>query len=197
MTNESGQPLLPGNAALYQGGAFLGMTNIDFVADGEEFSMFLSVADQLKLSRALDRKHSSLVRKQRTQMQLAFVVTVENLSSSPVSLTLADRLPVAEDNDVQITGVKISPEAKPDSKGILKWNLAMAPKEKKKLEIRYTIEYPPTLVLEARRSRAREAAAPSPYAGERSPAPGAARPSAAPRKSYDLKQEIEKLEAGF
>lgn len=194
MTNESGQPLLPGNAALYQGGAFLGMTNLDFVADGEQFSLFLSVADQLKLSRALDRKHSSLIRKQRTQMQLSFVVTVENLSSAPVALTLADRLPITEDKDVQISGVKIAPDAKPDSKGILKWNLAMAPKEKKKLEIRYTIEYPPTLVLEARRSKARDAAitpaSPAPAAGVPHPAP-------APRQNYDIKRDIEQLESSF
>jgi uncharacterized protein (TIGR02231 family) len=196
MTNEGGQPLLPGNVALYQGGAFLGMTNLDFVADGEQFSLFLSVADQLKLSRALDKKHSSLVRKQHTQMQLAFIVTVENLSNAAVSLTLADRLPVSEDNDVVISGVKVTPDAKPDSKGILRWNLAMQPKEKKKLEIRYQIEYPPTLVLEARRSRAREAA--SPYAAERAPgAASPARPAPAPRKAYDLKREIEQLENAF
>ena len=85
LRNETGQPLLPGAVALYQGSSFLGMTNLNFVADGESFSMFLGVADQLKMSRALDRKHSALVRKQHTQMQLAFVVTVENLSGKPVS----------------------------------------------------------------------------------------------------------------
>ena len=100
MRNESGQPLLPGNVALYRGGAFLGMTNLDFVADGESFALFLSVADQLKLSRALDKKHSALVRKQHTQMQLAFVVAVENLSAKPVTLTLADRVPVSEEKEI-------------------------------------------------------------------------------------------------
>jgi hypothetical protein len=97
MLNDSGQSLLPGNVALYQAGAFLGMTNLDFVAEGEQFAVFLSVADQLKLSRALDKKRSALVRKQRTQMQLAFVVTVENLSSKATSLKLVDRIPVSED----------------------------------------------------------------------------------------------------
>ncbi len=97
MRNESGQALLPGNVALYQDGAFLGMTNLDFVADGEPFSLFLSVADQLKISRVLDKKHSALLHKQRTQMQLAFVVTVENLSQKPVTFTLANRVPVSEE----------------------------------------------------------------------------------------------------
>jgi uncharacterized protein (TIGR02231 family) len=188
MLNDSGQPLLPGNVALYQGGAFLGMTGLDFVADGEQFSLFMNVADQLKLSRALDKKHSALVRKQRTQMQLAFVVAVENLSSAPVSLTLADRIPVSEDREIAISGVKISPDAKPDSKGILRWNLTLQPKEKRKFDVQYQIEYPPTLVLEMRR---REASEPSAAPGQ----PAAGRP--APRRAHDLRKEIQDLESAF
>ncbi len=186
MQNDSGQALLPGNVAMYQGGAFLGMTHLEFVADGEQFTVFLSVADQIKLARALDKKHSALLRKQRTQMQLAFVVTVENLSTSPVSLTLADRIPVSEERDIVISGVRISPEAKPDSKGILRWNLTLQPKEKRKLDIQYQIEYPPTLVLDMKRHKAPE---PSPAA--RHPA------SPAPRSDYDLKKDIERLESAF
>jgi len=186
MRNESGQPLLPGSVALYQGGAFLGMTNLDFVADGESFALFLSVADQLKLSRALDRKHSALVHKQRTQMQLAFVVTVENLSGRPVALTLADRVPVSEEREIVISGVKISPDAKPDSKGILRWSLTLQPHETRKVEIQYQIEYPPTLVLEMKRN---QIPAPNPAAV----APGAP----APRRAYDLKEDIQRLESRF
>jgi uncharacterized protein (TIGR02231 family) len=191
MRNESGQALLPGNVALYQDGAFLGMTNLDFVADGESFSLFLSVAEQLKLTRVLDKKHSALVRKQRTQMQLAFVVTVENLSAKPVSFTLADRVPVSEEREIVISGVKITPDAKPDPKGILRWQLTLQPKETRKVEIQYQIEYPPTLVLEMRRNQTPEPAPAAPRPGM--PAPAAA----APRRAYDLKKDIEHLEAGF
>jgi hypothetical protein len=139
------------------------------------------------MSRALDRKHSALVRKQRTQMQLAFVVTVENLSAKPVTLTLADRVPVSEEREIAITNVKISPDAKPDTKGILKWQITLQPKEKRHFDIQYQIEYPPTLVLEMKRNKAPE---PSP----------AARPASPMRRSpseYDLRQDIQRLEAGF
>lgn len=187
MRNEAGQPLLPGAVALYQGSSFLGMTNLDFVADGESFSMFLGVADQLKMSRALDRKHSALVRKQRTQMQLAFVVTVENLSGKPVSLTLADHVPVSEEREIVISNVKISPDAKPDSKGIVKWQLTLQPKEKRQIDVQYQIEYPPTLVVEMKRQ---QAARPSHAASPPSPAPRSP-------QERDLKKDIQRLEAGF
>ena len=188
MLNDSGQSLLPGNVALYQGGAFLGMTSLDFVADGEQFAVFLSVADQLKISRVLDKKRSALVRKQRTQMQLAFVVTVENLSGKTMSLKLADRIPVSEDKDIVISGIKITPDVKPDGKGILRWPLTLQPKEKRKFEIQYQLEYPPTLVVEMRKSEAADAS-------QNRPGSPAAAP--APRKAYDLRKDIEQLENAF
>ncbi len=188
LLNDSGQSLLPGNVALYQAGAFLGMTGVDFVADGEQFPVFLSVADQLKLSRVLDKKHSALVRKQRTQMQLAFIVTVENLSSKPMTMNLADRIPVSEDKDIVVSGVRISPDVKPDSKGILRWPVTLQPKEKRRFDIQYQIEYPPTLVLEMKRKSAVEADA---AAGP----PGV--PMPAPRRAYDIKHDIQELENAF
>ena len=190
MANEAGQPLLPGAVALYQGSSFLGMTNVEFIAAGESFSVFLGVADQLKMSRALDKKHSAIVRKQRTQMALAFVVTVENLSAKPVSLTLADRVPVSEEREIIISNVKISPDVKPDSKGILKWQLTLKPREKRQIDIRYQIEYPPTLVLEMKRQQAaerrnRSARPPSPAPANHSP------------YQNDVKKDIQQFELNF
>lgn len=192
MLNDSGHALLPGNVSMYQAGAFLGVTNLDFVADGEQMALFLNVADQLKISRVLDKKHSALIKKSRTQMQLTFVVTVENLSNRPMPLQLADRVPVSEDKDITISGVKISPDVKPDSKGILRWPLTVRPKEKQRFEIQYTIEYPPTLVVEMKRNQ--HAAPPAPPAAALEP--GSPSP-AAPRKAYDLKTDIEHLEQIF
>ncbi len=194
LRNESGQPLLPGKVALYQGGAFLGLTNLDFIADGEEFALFLRVADQIKLSRLLDKKHSALVHKQRTQMQLAFVVTVENLSSKPVTLQLADRIPVSEDRDIIVSGVKISPDVKPDSKGILRWPLTLQAKEKRKFEIQYQLEYPPSLVLETRREERTHTEDQRPQDGA---APNLPMAMPAAPKPYDLKKNIEQLEKAF
>src|SRR5574341_579379 len=39
LTNTTGQPLLPGRVSLFLGGAFLGLTETDFVAPGESFAL--------------------------------------------------------------------------------------------------------------------------------------------------------------
>ena len=119
------------------------MTDIDFIAQGEDFALFVSVADHLKLSRKLDRKHSTLIRKkQRNRMQVAFTVTVENLSSEATAPTLADRIPVSENKDIRIDNVKINPAVKPNAQGLLHWELTLKPKETRRFKISYQVEYP-------------------------------------------------------
>jgi uncharacterized protein (TIGR02231 family) len=180
MTNSTGQALLPGKVALYQDGTFLGMTDLDFVAKGEKFSVFSSVAEQLKISRQLDRKNSALVRKTRSQMQVMFVVTVENLSGEDTTFTLADRIPVSENKDIKIDKVSITPAVKPDTQGLLHWELTLKAGEKREFRIGYQVEYPPELVIDAKRRQQMEMDAPSPspsapMSPSRSMAPGKAK----------------------
>ena len=179
MENVGFGPLLPGTAALFQDGAFLGMTDFDFVAEGETFSAFLGVADQVKLSRVMDQKHSSIDRKKRTTMNVAFVLTVENLSDSPVTLDLADRIPISENKEIEVDKISISDDTKPNSKGLLKWHLTLAPKTKKIIHIKYRVEYPPALVQKMHKKRA---------------AKQRAMPSAAVYDEYDASDQIMRLE---
>lgn len=161
MVNKGAQPLLPGAVARYRDGAFLGMTDVGFVASGEEFPLFLSVADHVKLTRALDKKKSSLVRLARNRMQLSFVTTVQNLSDAPVALVLAERVPVSENSDIRVSDVRITPAERPDAEGIVRWALSLAPREEKQIRISYQVDYPPELVLDVKRKR-HSPGAPSP-----------------------------------
>jgi uncharacterized protein (TIGR02231 family) len=158
LTNTGDQPLLPGKVALYQGGAFLGMTETEFVAEGEAFSIFLSNADEIKLSRVLDRKKSSLKRGRRNRMQVAFDITVENLSDRSIGLRLSDRIPVSQNREIEISRVKLSPAAEPDSRGLVNWTLELAAGETQHHTMAYTIEYPPEALVQMRKARESQSA---------------------------------------
>jgi uncharacterized protein (TIGR02231 family) len=146
LVNSGKQPLLPGHVLLYVDGAFLGATETDFVAPGEAFPVFVGVADSVKLTRTLDRKRSSITWSgKRTRMQVSFLVSAENLSDAPVALQLSDRIPITETDEVRVTDVAIKPDAKPDTKGVLRWDVTLAAKEKKDFRIEYTLEYPKDL----------------------------------------------------
>lgn len=144
--NSGKQPLLPAEVLLYVDGAFLGKTEIDFVAPGESFPVFVGVADPIKLTRELDRKRSSVTwTGKRGRMQVCFTLSAENFGADPVLLQLADRLPVSETEDVRVLGVEVDPEAKPDAKGLLRWDVPLAPGKKREFRVQYVIEYPKDL----------------------------------------------------
>jgi uncharacterized protein (TIGR02231 family) len=151
MVNESDQALLPGQISLYHDGAFLGMTENDFVASGEAFTVFLGVADYIKLSRVLNRKQSSIKRGRNTRMAMAWEVCVENLCEYEVTVNLADRIPVSQNKEIRVYGVKISPDGEPDQKGMLNWELVLKPKEERVFIIQYTIEYPSDTIEKMKR----------------------------------------------
>jgi len=180
LANTGKQPLLPGVVSLYHDGAFLGVTDIGFIAEGETFPVFLGVADHVKLSRVLDHKNSSLVRGSKNRMQVAFETTVENLSDAETTLRLADRIPVSENKEIRVYRVKIAPESEPDSNGLLSWNLTLKPKAKSVFRVEYTIEYPQDYVEQMKLHR-------SSSSGK----------NAAPNPAADISVQLEKLESSF
>ncbi len=143
MVNTGKQPLLPGKTHLHHDGAFLGMTELDFVAEGESFAVFLGVADKIKLSRVLDKKRSSYRGGRRVRMQVSYDNVVENLSAKSVLLTLTDRVPVSQLKEIRVYDISVDPKMKPDSQGLLKWVVTLAAKQKRRLRVEYTVEYPP------------------------------------------------------
>jgi uncharacterized protein (TIGR02231 family) len=185
MANTTSQPLLPGSVARYQDGAFLGMTDIDFVTKDEDFSVFFSVADQVKMTRELDKHQSSLVRNARNRMQLSFVSTAKNLSDRPVTVVLAERVPVSENTDIRVSNVRIVPGEKTDAKGIIRWTVTLAPREEREYRVSYQVEYPPSLVLDVRR---KQLASPP-------PAPSPSSPSKA--RKMDFEEKLIQIENQF
>ena len=170
LTNTTGRPLLPGRVAVFESGAFLGYTDMKFVAEGEAFQLALGLADSIKLARVLDQKKSALVRGSRTRIQAAFVIIAQNLSKQSAGVRLLDRIPVSQDREIRVYDVSIEPKTAPDSKGLLEWKLVLAPGEKKELRLDYTLEYPLNYLQ-----------APAPAAGA----------------DHNMRLEIKELEARF
>ncbi len=116
-------------------------------------------------------------------MQLSFIVTVENLSSEPTTLTLTDRIPVSENKDIKVDRIEIAPPTKADSRGILRWEITLKPRETREFRIGYQVEYPEELLLEPRRKRME-----SPRRSHDSPSPS--RPA-------DIEEQLMDLEDNF
>ena len=145
LNNQSDQALLPGKVTLYLGADFLGSTAIGFVGPREKFSLYAGVEDQVKVSRELDRSKSEKRKtnfSSKTELQAAWIIDVENLSSVPKNIRLADRIPISQTDEVKVRSVKISPKVSPDENGLFSWDLSLAPREKRTLTVEYIVQYP-------------------------------------------------------
>ena len=147
--------MLPGKVSIYKDSSVLGTTEIDFVAESEEFGMFLGVADHLKISRVMDRKKSSIDKgRTRTKLRAEYAITIENLSDTVTTLDVTDRVPLSDNKDVRLSGVKISPESATDSQGIVHWTIDVEPGATRTLTLKYTVEYPNAITQAAPKSQA-------------------------------------------
>lgn len=185
LVNGGTNPILPGRAMLFEDGAFVGRSELDFVAPGEKFSAFLGVHDRVKLERTLDRKLSVLHRRgKRTEMALSFVVTAENLGSTPLAIDLSERIPVAQTEEIEVSDVEVPHKVKPDAQGLVKWTETIPPRSKMTWRIAYTLEYPTDFVVRSR------AAAATRDGMDLAPSPS----PAAPAKARSMTEQIDMLE---
>lgn len=151
LVNDTEQPILPGKVSLFADGAFVGSSELAFVAPGETFSTFLGVNERVKLSRTIDRKKSSFERKgKRSILKVSYILKAENLSDLPTTIELADRVPVSQDESIEVSDVTIPETSKRDSSGVVKWKAVVAAKKKLTWRLEYTIEYPSDVVQKRR-----------------------------------------------
>ena len=121
--------LLPGRARIFHGAQFVGETQLDTVAPGEEFEVQLGVDDQIKVERKLRRRSigKALLGGTRT-IDIGYEITVENHRDRAAKVSVHDHIPVSTDGDVKVRARETSPPpAETDDLGELTWNLALDP----------------------------------------------------------------------
>ena len=136
--------LLPGRARIFHGAQFVGETQLDTVAPGEEFEVQLGVDDQIKVERKLRRRSTSkaLLGGTRT-IDIAYEITVDNHRERKATVSVHDHIPVSTDGDIKVRARETTPPpAETDDLGELTWNLALAPRESATISHRFTVEHP-------------------------------------------------------
>jgi uncharacterized protein (TIGR02231 family) len=136
--------LLPGRARIFHGSQFVGETQLDTVAPGEEFEVQLGVDDQIKVERKLSRRSTSkaLLGGTRT-IDIGYQITVENHRDRAATVSVHDHIPVSTDGDIRVRARETTPPpAETDDLGELTWNLALAPGQSAAIAHRFTVEHP-------------------------------------------------------
>ena len=152
IVNNSDVILLAAPVSMYRNGEFVGKGGIEMVTIGEKFTAGFGVDSQIQISREFkDKKVDSLWGNRIENYE--YRIAIDNYKSRPVRLRLLERIPYTEDEELVIEEFKTNTPLSKDAeylraekdKGILRWDLDLAPvtTEKKATIITYgyTMKY--------------------------------------------------------
>lgn len=142
--NGTGAPLLPGSMNLYVGDEFIGQNRIEYTAGGAEVELVMGVEERVTVKRELVRREvdKRLLRDQR-QVVYGYEIKLENLMATPARVTVQDQYPVSRHDQIKVRLDRVAPEPVEHSElHILKWQLDLAPGEKKTIRYEYQVEHP-------------------------------------------------------
>lgn len=153
--NDSGAPILPGEARFYRDGALMGEGAMPLIPAGAEAEMAFGALDHLQLTwidRSLAEGDRGLFVSSTTQSrEIAF--GVENTGTESESVRILYATPFAEQEDLELD-LTLSPrpseEDVEDDRGIHAWNMEIGSGEERLIEMTVEFEFPEGQVLDWR-----------------------------------------------
>ncbi len=149
-TTAEGAPLIAGKVALFRDGTFVGNGAMPFTSAGAEVDLGFGVDERVHIIRAtLDHQtgeHGIPIIASRKTDTRSFKTTVENLHARPIEITILDRTPYAENEDIEVKRLNASTvptkENVDDKRGILAWTFTYAPGESRDIVNAYEVSWP-------------------------------------------------------
>jgi uncharacterized protein (TIGR02231 family) len=142
-------PLLPGRVAIYRDGAFVGRGQIKAESKDETVRLGFGADDKVKIERSVVNRNEGsaglIVTTSKTD-ERSFETTVRNGHDFPVHVAIEDRLPVSENEDIQ---VEMLPSTTPptatnlrDKRGVLEWAFEAKPGEARDIALAWRVRWP-------------------------------------------------------
>jgi uncharacterized protein (TIGR02231 family) len=145
--NETGFPLLPGMAAVYVGDELAGRAAIPATPPGGELQLAFGVDERIEVERKVleRRRESSGLLTKDDVVRYRVRIAVKNRYATQVALKLLDLVPVSRDEKIRVElldGTTAPTREDPERPGVRTWELSLAPREEKTVELRYEIRFP-------------------------------------------------------
>lgn len=155
LVNDFGGPILPGQASVYVDGAFVGSTLVPLVAAGAEVDLPFGVLDGIAISSDVADRESGdygILSTTNTRRE-GYRLSAQSLLAYDMEVTIYDRAPVSEDEDLEIeTTASIDPTEQDvdGNRGVVAWTVDLAAGAEWEVAFGYTLWWPgeETLLLQ-------------------------------------------------
>ncbi|BAZ28268.1 hypothetical protein NIES4074_06990 [Cylindrospermum sp. NIES-4074] len=146
--SPNGATLLPGQANIFRETVFVGTTQLENIAPGQEFKLNLGIDEGLKIERDLIERQvdKKLIGGQR-RITYGYRVVITNLLNQEAHLKLTEQLPVSRNEQIKVRLTRSNPQIQLGEMGILEWGLTLPPQEKREIHYQFTVEHPPELTV--------------------------------------------------
>jgi uncharacterized protein (TIGR02231 family) len=147
VTMARGTPILPGQVSLFRDATFVGNGHLPQLAPGEEHELGFGTDDAVRVRHVVveeKRAETGLISASKTDTR-NYKVTVKNLHERPIAVTVLDQIPVSQNADIKVELLGKSTPTKQnvdDKRGVLAWEMTLAPDEEKAVEFGYRTTWP-------------------------------------------------------
>jgi uncharacterized protein (TIGR02231 family) len=147
ITNPTtGVTLLPGTANIFRSDTFVGTTNLENIAPGQEFELDLGIDESIKIERDLvERVVDKKLISQQRRLTYAYRILVTNLTDRPTQLKLTEQLPISRNEQIKVRLNRTNPQIQLGEMGVLEWLLQLSSQGKQEVYYQFIVEYPPQL----------------------------------------------------
>jgi len=145
-------PLLSGRMRVFTAGAYLGSYALEEAAPESDLVLPFGIDNRIKVERLpLPRKQSREGYSGKySQVSSRFRTSIQNTRDQAVTLVLEDRIPVAEDERIEVRlGKETTPGFRNSERrpGVMLWDIELAAGEKRELVLEYSVRHPRELTL--------------------------------------------------
>ncbi|MDZ8053884.1 MAG: mucoidy inhibitor MuiA family protein [Aulosira sp. ZfuVER01] len=140
--------LLSGKANIFRDNMFVGTTNLENVAPGQEFKINLGIDEGLKIERDLvERQVDKKLMSSQRRITYGYRLIITNLLNRETQITLTEQLPVSRNEQIKVRLTRSNPQIQLGEMGILEWELTLLAQEKREIYYQFNVEHPPELTV--------------------------------------------------
>ncbi|MFV0299156.1 MAG: mucoidy inhibitor MuiA family protein [Hyphomicrobiaceae bacterium] len=146
-------PYLPGQISLFRDGTFVGTGQLPQLTPGEKHELGFGADDAVRVRHNLvedKRGERGIIATSKTDVR-TWQITVTNGHTQSIQLSVIDQVPVSKNDDIKVETVSRPDPTRRDvenRRGILAWDVKLAPKAEWKLQHSYRVTWPSAKQIE-------------------------------------------------
>ncbi|MEW6363382.1 MAG: mucoidy inhibitor MuiA family protein [Acidobacteriota bacterium] len=143
LRNTTSSPFLAGPVSVFMASDFVGEAFMSTCAPTEQYTLGLGADEEIFVTRDVQKKRDTKgMFGSKYHYDVSVDVIVVNNKNRPVTISLFDRVPFTFDNEVKLKETSVDPApAAREPKGLLRWDMDLAPKARQKISIAYSYEH--------------------------------------------------------